>query len=141
MVSWLRNLTYTGIAVGASWSCAVWRWRATNRMPDTADIVLWLLVLPLALLLAGWGGRALYRRATAAPAAAASAPEAAAVAASVPAPALPPLAIVASALRVPSGDGVNPSWTRTGARAYAVKRFAGPSRSRSLPVPSPAPRS
>ena len=47
----------------------------------------------------------------------------------------------ASALRVPSGDGVNPSWTRTGARAYAVKRFAGPSRSRSLPVPSPAPRS
>ncbi|MFK3737277.1 hypothetical protein [Massilia sp. TN1-12] len=107
MVSWLRNLTYTGIAVGASWSGAVWRWRATNRMPDTADIVLWLLVLPLAVLLAAWGGRALYRRATAAPAAAASAPEAAAAAAPVPAPALPPLAIVASALRVPHGGSAS----------------------------------
>lgn len=102
MLSWLRNLTYTGIAFGASWSGAVWRWRATNRMPDTADIVLWLVVLPLVLLLAVWGGRALYRRAKAAPAAAAAAAPADAPAAA-PRAAAPALAIVASALRVPHG--------------------------------------
>lgn len=46
-----------------------------------------------------------------------------------------------SALGTPCWYAPTPSWTRMGARVYAVNRFAGPSRSRSLPVPSPAPRS
>ena len=41
----------------------------------------------------------------------------------------------------PFGKDRMPSCTRTGERSYATNRFAGPSRSRSLPVPSPAPRS
>ncbi|MGZ8293759.1 MAG: hypothetical protein ACXWVG_12000, partial [Telluria sp.] len=44
---------------GACWGGAIWYWRASDRMPATSDIVLYLLALPLGLLLALWLGRKL----------------------------------------------------------------------------------
>ncbi|QJE02038.1 hypothetical protein HH212_20105 [Massilia forsythiae] len=109
MASWLKNTVGTAGAFGASWGGAVWYWRAGNRMPDGAELALWLLVLPLAVLALAWGVRAARRRAAAAAAAATAAvPAGAAAAAPMPAADAAPLpagpAIVASALRTPHGD-------------------------------------
>ncbi|MYM95833.1 hypothetical protein GTP90_18395, partial [Rugamonas sp. FT81W] len=60
MAAWLKNLMTTILAFGASWLGAVWFWRSTNRVPATDDLVLYLLVLPLALLAAFWLGRKVY---------------------------------------------------------------------------------
>ncbi|MCU6499139.1 hypothetical protein LPN04_15180 [Rugamonas sp. A1-17] len=90
------------LAFGASWLGAVWFWRANNRMPATDDLVLYLLVLPLALLAFFWLGGKIYRG-IAAPAAAA-APSAAAQPEAPVAPARgPSLSLVAAAVRAPHG--------------------------------------
>lgn len=100
---WLRTGLLAALVVGACWGGAVWYWRATNRMPSTDDLVLVLLVLPLALLLAFWGSRKLYAAFTAAaPVAPAAAPP---VATRAPEPtAAPALALVAAAVRAPHGS-------------------------------------
>ena len=103
MPNWIKKSLLVALVFGACWGAAVWYWRATNRMPSTEDVVLLLLVLPLALLLAYWLGARVLAMLTAAPAVAAAAPAPAdAAAASMPALAAP-LAILASALRVPHG--------------------------------------
>ncbi|WP_312515198.1 hypothetical protein [Massilia sp.] len=108
MPSWLSRILI-GLAVfGACWSGVLWYWNSAHHMPGTADIVLWLLLLPLALLLALWALRKLATGAAARSAAAAAAAAAAASqAAAAPAPAaLPPatLTVLAGALRTPHGD-------------------------------------
>lgn len=107
MGSWIKNTVGTAGAFGASWGGAVWYWRAGNRMPDGAELALWLLVLPLAVLALAWGVRAALRRAATATAAAAAAAPAVANAAAPTPDALPPPSgpvVVASALRTPHGD-------------------------------------
>ena len=107
MLAWLKPL---GVAMGAfsvCWIGAIWYWRANNRMPATDDLVVFLLVLPLALLLLVWIGKKVHTRMGAAAAASAAAPVAAAEVAAAPAPAAPSLTIVAAALRAPHGESAD----------------------------------
>jgi hypothetical protein len=104
MRPWIKKTLLALLVFGLCWGGAIWYWRATNRMPSTDDLVLTMLLLPLALLLVIWLGVKLYALIAAAPAAAAAAasqPSDAAL--PPPAPEAPPLAIVASALRAPHG--------------------------------------
>ncbi|MET3132987.1 hypothetical protein AAKU55_003269 [Oxalobacteraceae bacterium GrIS 1.11] len=105
MRPWLsRTLLIVG-TVGMCWAGTIWYWRASNRMPSTADLLVYLLILPLVLLLAFWGGKKLWPLL-------AGAPVAASAAAAVPAPATAapvsvraaPLDVIASALRMPHGE-------------------------------------
>ena len=84
----------------ACWAGAIWYWRAADVTPGTVELALALLVLPLVLVGSLWFGRRLIAARTAAPAAAAGSKPAAAQPVSA---ALPPLAIVSSALRSPHG--------------------------------------
>lgn len=102
MRRWLGRSALVALVFALCWGGAVWYWRATNRMPAAGDLALYLLVLPMALLLAIWIGRRLI---AAAPAAAASSdPANAGDAAPPPLPATAPLAIVDAALRLPHAD-------------------------------------
>ncbi|MDR7049124.1 hypothetical protein J2X54_001572 [Duganella sp. 3397] len=94
---------------GACWLGAVWYWRETRRMPNSDDLVIYLVVLPLLVLaligLAVWVGRkVLAASAASAAAASAMAVSAAEAPAAAPAAAAQPLAILAGALRMPHGD-------------------------------------
>ncbi len=101
-MGWMKKTLLVALIFGLSWGGAVWYWRATNRMPSTEDLVLFLLVLPLVLLLVIWLGAKLIALLAAAPVlAAATAPTDAAL--PPPAPEAPPLAILASSLRAPHG--------------------------------------
>ena len=105
---WLKGILLSALAFGGSWSGAVWYWRSTNRMPDTGDLALYLVALPLSLLLGYWlarKGAAAWSARAAEPAgpAGGAAATAAADVANAPAPAAP-LAIAAAALHAPHGD-------------------------------------
>jgi len=102
MAAWLKNLMTMILAFGASWLGAVWFWRSNNRMPATDDLVLYLLVLPLALLAAFWLGRKIYNGISA-PAAAATSTAAAQPEAPVAPPRGATLSLVAAAVRAPHG--------------------------------------
>src|SRR5471032_827957 len=107
MAAWLKNLMMAILAFGASWLGAVWYWRANNRVPATDDLVLYLLVLPLALLAVFWLGQKIYRAASA-PAAGAATGDAAAQNETPAEPTRgPSLSLVAAAMRAP--HGVSPS--------------------------------
>jgi hypothetical protein len=101
MRPWIKKSLLMALVFGLSWGGAVWYWRATNRMPSTGDLLVYLLVLPLVLLLLIWLGARLFALIGAAPAAAAA--QASSAAAPAPAPDAPPLAILGSALRAPHG--------------------------------------
>ncbi len=101
MRGWMKKSLLVALVFGVSWGGAVWYWRATNRMPATEDLVLFLLVLPLALLLLIWLGARLVALLAAAPALAAAQPQDPAAAPA--APEAPALAILGSALRAPHG--------------------------------------
>lgn len=103
MAPWLKRfLTVVGV-FALSWTAAILLWRATMRVPSTADLALGMLGLPVGLLMACWAvgkGVTLARNASAARAAA----PAAATEPAAPAPSLPPpIDIVAAALRMPHG--------------------------------------
>lgn len=98
MRTWIKVTLLIVLALGLSWGGAIWFWRATNRMPATQDLVLYLVMLPLLLLLAFWFGRKLIAVIAAAPAAAAADP-----AAPPPAIKAAPLAVLGAALRTPHG--------------------------------------
>ncbi len=103
MRDWMKKALLIVLVFALSWGGAVWYWRATNRMPSTEDLILFLLVLPLVLLLAVWLGAKLVAMIAAAPVAAAAAAPGAEGAAPPPPPEAPPLAILGSALRGPHG--------------------------------------
>lgn len=117
MNAWLKGILLSALAFGGSWSGAVWYWRSTNRMPDTGDLAVYLVALPLSLLLGYWlvrKGAAAWSARASAPAApdggagAGAASTAAGAGAATPADggAAQPasLAIVAAALHAPHGD-------------------------------------
>lgn len=54
MQNWLkRSLLVLGV-FGVCWIAAVWYWRSTMRMPDTGDLALALVAVPLVLLSTVW---------------------------------------------------------------------------------------
>jgi hypothetical protein len=59
---WLRTSLLVGFIFILTWGCAIWYWRATDRVPDAAGLALVLLVLPLALIGAAQVGRTLISR-------------------------------------------------------------------------------
>ena len=105
----MRRLLKTALLIasvtGLVWGAAIWYWRDTNSQPDGKDLLVFLVLLPLGILLLLWLGRYAVGLLTAAPALSLSSAELPAAAAPAPAaPALPPLVLVASALRVPHGN-------------------------------------
>ena len=102
MRGWIKGTLLIVLVFGLCWGGAIWYWQATNRMPANGELALYLVVLPLALLLAFVIGRKLMTTAAAAPAAAAASADSA-PAAPPPPPQAPPLALLASALRTPHG--------------------------------------
>jgi len=112
MQNWLkRSLLVLGV-FGLCWIGAVWYWRSTTRMPDTGDLALAMLVIPLTLVAGYWlakktfGGSA--ESSASAPASAPSAPSAdvpeeAPVSQAQAAPWLP-FRVAGAALRMPHGD-------------------------------------
>lgn len=107
MLAWLKPLGFVAGAFGACWIGAIWYWRASNRMPATDDLIVFMLVLPLALLLMVWIGKKVHTRMSAAAAAGAAAPVAATQAEAAPAPAAPSLTVVATAVRAPHGQSTD----------------------------------
>lgn len=108
MQNWLkRSLLVLGV-FGVCWIGAVWYWRSTTRMPDTGDLALAMLVMPLVLLSTLWLANKSFNAAPAVPTPVARAEDAseqapAAGAAKAAAPWLP-LAVAAAAVRMPHGD-------------------------------------
>jgi hypothetical protein len=111
MQNWLKRSLLVLAVFGVCWIGAVWYWRSTTRIPDTGDLALAMLVMPLVLLSTVWlANKSLSARAADVPAPVA-APELAgqdaaahgAASGSARAPWLP-LAIAATALRMPHGD-------------------------------------
>ena len=113
MQNWLkRSLLVVGV-FGLCWIGAVWYWRTTTRMPDTGDLALAMLVMPLTLVTGYWLARKTFGAGAAqAPAAAPGSPaqdaKTADAGGAAPAPeaALPwqPLAVGGTALRMPQGS-------------------------------------
>ena len=104
MQAWIRATLLTAGTFGACWGGAVWNWRATDRMPSTADLAVYLLALPLALLAGAFAIRGLARARAATPAATAAPAPAA--------PAAPParaatLALLGAAVRTAHGEAVD----------------------------------
>jgi hypothetical protein len=102
MRSWLAPGLLALLAFGACWTGAIVYWRARTGDPGTGEVMLYLFLLPGALLGAALVTRKLLADA---PPAAASAPEHAsqAVQAAAPAPAVVAMAILATAVRSPHG--------------------------------------
>ncbi|HEX8610951.1 MAG TPA: hypothetical protein VF800_06640 [Telluria sp.] len=90
------------LVFGLAWGGAILYWQGSSRAPDSTDLLLYLLVLPLAILLLLWLGKFLIGMLAAAPAIAVAAADAPPPAPPPPAP-VPPLGVLASALRVPFG--------------------------------------
>jgi hypothetical protein len=104
MRPWLKNILLAAAVFTLCWGGALWYWRSHNTMPGSADVLLYLVLLPVVLLFLLWFAKKLILLASAAPVAAAAAPAAApAPAASAPAPA-PALHLMAGALRLPHGQ-------------------------------------
>lgn len=119
MQNWMkRSLLVVGV-FGLCWIGAVWYWRSTTRMPDTGDLALAMLVMPLTLIMGFVLARKTFAssdsataRADAAQAPAATAPQAgqgaadAHGAADIAGAAAPwmQLAVAGTALRMAHGD-------------------------------------
>lgn len=54
MQNWLKRSLLAAGVFGICWIGAVWYWRSTTRMPDTGDLALAMLVMPLTLITAYW---------------------------------------------------------------------------------------
>jgi hypothetical protein len=110
MQNWLkRSLLVLGV-FGICWIGAVWYWRSTTRMPDTGDLALAMLVMPVTLVTGFWLARKTFAGAPVSPQMPASqeAQLAAPPSSGADAPAAEaswqPLAVAASALRMTHGD-------------------------------------
>jgi hypothetical protein len=104
MGAWIRGGMLTMLTFGACWGGAISTWRVSGRAPSNADLLTYLVALPLAVLA---GVLLVRRRATARPAAtAADAP-----APPAPAPAaaarLPALGLLDAAVRTRHGESVD----------------------------------
>ncbi len=105
MRSWIKSTLLVLLLFGVCWANAIWYWRDTNRLPSTADLVIYMLAVPFALLLAFWLGRKLFALTFAVPAVTVNAaPESSAPPAQQT---VPPLAVLAAAVRTPHGASVD----------------------------------
>lgn len=104
MAPWLKRLLAVVAVFALSWTAAILLWRATMRVPSTADLALGMLGLPVGLLMACWAAGKGVTLARNAGAARSAGPAAAAAEQPPPAPPVsPPIDIVAAALRMPHG--------------------------------------
>lgn len=95
---WLKGCLLAAVLAGMCWAGAIFYWRATSHLPTPIDMLLYLLALPLALIMAfGFARNRVAAPNAPVPAAAQAQP---ATANASP----PPLAIIASALRLPHGE-------------------------------------
>jgi hypothetical protein len=69
MQTWMKRSLLVLAVFGACWVAAVWYWRSTTRMPDTGELALAMLVMPLTLLSAMWLANKSFAAAPVAPAA------------------------------------------------------------------------
>ncbi|MEC5164090.1 MULTISPECIES: hypothetical protein [unclassified Janthinobacterium] len=99
MRPWLSRTLLVAGGVVLCWIGVAWYWRAGNRMPGGAELAGGLVMLPLVLLLAVWGGGKAAALMAAAPAPAGAAPDAPAA----PAPVAATAVMLAGALRMPHG--------------------------------------
>ena len=102
MRTWLKNVLLAAAVFALCWGGALWYWRSTNTMPGSADVVLYLVLLPVVVLFLLWFAKKLVVLASAAPLAAAATADAAPAAAAVAA--APVLHLMAGALRLPHGQ-------------------------------------
>lgn len=98
MPGWLKAGLLAALVVGICWGGAISYWRANDHAPGTTDLVLYLLALPLALIMASGFARTRIAKPAATPAESTTPHAAPAI------NTLPPLAVVAAALRLPHGD-------------------------------------
>lgn len=107
MKTFFKGLALLLLVACAVWLPVLWHWQRTLRDVNTADVVYWLVVLPVllfvALLLLRRAWRAVVLPARAA-AASAAAPANAPAAAVVPAPAARPAHLLATALNLPGAS-------------------------------------
>jgi hypothetical protein len=101
MRTWIRGGLFALLAFGVCWGGAIWNWRSTNRMPSSADLLLFMLALPLGLLACAVLFARVMKAQPAAPAAQASAPGAPAAASRA---GLPALSLLDAAVRTPHGE-------------------------------------
>ncbi|MGZ8315971.1 MAG: hypothetical protein ACXW3B_12455 [Telluria sp.] len=99
MPGWVKGSLLAVPVFGACWGGAIWYWRASSGSPETSDLFLFLVALPVGLFLAFWLGRKVIEARLAVPATVT--PDQAAMATA--APEAPPLAILAASLRSPHG--------------------------------------
>ncbi|WP_374584826.1 hypothetical protein [Pseudoduganella sp.] len=114
MQNWLKRSLLVLSVFGVCWIGAIWYWRSTTRMPETGDLALAMLAMPLLVLSMVWLGNKAYaarssdatQASSAAPAQEAqdgAASHDAAPGAAANAPWLP-LGVTGAALRMPHGD-------------------------------------
>jgi len=103
MGAWIRGGALTMLTFGACWGGAIWTWRGTDRAPSNADLLTYLIALPLAVL----AGVLLVRRFARAQLAAAPDADTPAVQAPAPAARLPALALLGAAVRTRHADAVD----------------------------------
>jgi hypothetical protein len=97
---WLKHALVSGFVIVACWGAAITYWRVNKSAPGSGELAVCLLALPAALLAAFWAGSRVVASLRASPV-----PNTRAQPAETPAmpPRVPPLAILASALRAPHG--------------------------------------
>ena len=104
---WLKYGAIVLTTFVVCWAVVIWYWNATEQNPAVGDLVLALLLLPMALLFALWGGhKVVSARTDSAASVADLAKPAAAASAATTTRAAPVLAVVATALRSPYGASV-----------------------------------
>ena len=101
MPGWIRKTLLAAAVFVLCWGGAIAYWRSAEHGPATGDLLLVLLAVPLAVLGAVWLGKKLVAARPVAGAAAGTTTTAQPAAATPP---IPPLAILATALRAPHGD-------------------------------------
>ena len=99
--AWLKSTLLVALVFVLCWGAAIAYWRTAENAPATNELVLALLVLPLGLLL---GYRAINKHLISRSATAAVPAASPAVKSATAAQSMPPLAILATALRSPFGS-------------------------------------
>ena len=101
-----RVVLVVAIVFAAVWACVIAWWRMDGTSPDAGRMLLWLVVVPVAVLATFWAGARLRRRRAEASGAAAGNDGQPAVVESGAAPVEQmPLAILAASVHLPCGSG------------------------------------
>ena len=107
MQAWIRGALLTAVTFGICWGGAIWIWRATDRMPSTTDLAVYMLALPLVLLTGAFALARFARARAAAPSATASAAAAPAASSAAAPVRAATLALLGAGLRTAHGESVD----------------------------------